>query len=233
MTAALRLGLALTILILALGAVALAVDRWAPPQHLPWKPLTLDQPIGLATHWKIARLAAGPPDACRAVLAAGGVRFRPAANVIRTGFCATEGAGRVAAGLPGLNPPGAAMTCGETLALAVWLRRSVEPAAREAFHAEVGGLDHFGTYACRAVRGGGPASQHASANAIDVAAIRLADGRKISVLGHYQEGGPRGRFLHAIHQDACRVFAAALGPNYNASHRDHLHLDLGPWRACR
>src|SRR6185436_10142870 len=154
MTAAMRLGLALTILILALGAVALAVDRWAPPQHLPWKPLTLDQPIGLATHWKIARLAAGPPDACRAVLAAGGVRFRPAANVIRTGFCTTEGAGRVAAGLPGLNPPGAAMTCGETLALAVWLRRSVEPAAREAFHAEVGGLDHFGTYACRAVRGG-------------------------------------------------------------------------------
>ena len=37
---------------------------------------------------------------------------------------------------------------------------------------------------------------------------------------------------------ACRVFSTVLSPDYNAAHRDHLHLDTanrGPsgWRACR
>ena len=44
---------------------------------------------------------------------------------------------------------------------------------------------------------------------------------------------PEGRFLAAAHDAACRVFSAVLGPDYNRLHRDHFHLDLGPYRACR
>ena len=32
---------------------------------------------------------------------------------------------------------------------------------------------------------------------------------------------------------ACRVFAAVLGPDYNAAHHDHFHLDRGGWGTCR
>ena len=59
---------------LALAVVAWTVGRWAPPQDLPWKPFDLDQPIGLATHFKLARIAADD-HACRAALEAGGVGF--------------------------------------------------------------------------------------------------------------------------------------------------------------
>ena len=55
-----------------------AIDAYAPPQDLPWKPLRLDDPPGLATAVKFQR-AAADPDLCREVLAAGG---RPDLGVI-------------------------------------------------------------------------------------------------------------------------------------------------------
>lgn len=33
-------------------------------------------------------------------------------------------------------------------------------------------------------------------------------------------------FLHAVHASACRTFATTLGPEANAAHRNHLHVDL-------
>jgi hypothetical protein len=41
---------------------------------------------------------------------------------------------------------------------------------------------------------------------------------------------PEGKFLHAIHADACGIFGTVLGPEANAAHRDHLHLDLAARR---
>ena len=54
--------------------LVIAVDAWAPPPDLPWKPLRLDQPVGLATAAKFAR-AADDPGLCRQVLADGGVNI--------------------------------------------------------------------------------------------------------------------------------------------------------------
>lgn len=39
------------------------------------------------------------------------------------------------------------------------------------------------------------------------------------------EGG-RTAFLHAIHQAACAIFATVLGPEANAAHKNHFHLDM-------
>jgi hypothetical protein len=40
-----------------------------------------------------------------------------------------------------------------------------------------------------------------------------------------------------VRDGACRLFATVLSPDYNAAHRDHLHLDEAKrgamWRACR
>jgi hypothetical protein len=69
-------GFLLDLLLAGLLVFAL-VDRLAPPQDLPWKPFSLNQPIGLATAGKLARIGADPA-ACRAALREGGVRFTKA-----------------------------------------------------------------------------------------------------------------------------------------------------------
>ena len=63
--------------------------------------------------------------------------------------------------------------------------------------------------------------------------LRLADGRRISVLRDWGRPGPAGALLEQVNDGACRVFDGVLGPRYNAAHRDHLHLDRGPYRICR
>jgi hypothetical protein len=81
-------------------------------------------------------------------------------------------------------------------------------------------------------------SEHSTGNAIDVSAFILADGRRISVVRDWSRDDPRGRFLHAVRDGGCWVFATVLSPDYNAAHRDHFHLDQADrgstgWRACR
>lgn len=226
-------GLGSVLLDAALAGVLLfmAVDRTAPPQDLPWKPFSLDQPLGLATAGKVARIAADP-GRCRAVLAAGGVAFA-AAPARRDGFCTVLGAGRV--GGAGLSPAGPVMTCPEALAFTLWNRQVLRPAATAILGAEIAAIDHYGTYACRRVYGQdtGRISEHAHANAFDFAGVRLRDGRRVTVAAHFDEDGPRGRFLRAARDGACRVFRVTLSPDYNAAHRDHLHLDMGAFRSCR
>lgn len=221
-----RRALSLLMVVIALAAgVGLAVDRLGPPQDVPWKPFDLDQPIGLATHYKIALI--GRDEArCRAALAAGGISFDPVPPR-RERQCSVVDAGQLGEGLAPLIPARPVMTCREALALATWERHSVQPAARRELGEGVVGIEHFGTYDCRPIRGQpGQLSQHAFANAIDVAGFRLADRREISVLKDYRRADGAGRFLHQVHADGCRVFGHSLGPDFNADHRDHLHLDM-------
>lgn len=230
---ALRLaGVWATLLDLACAAAVLlvAVDAWAPPQDLPWKPLQLAEPVGIATRVKFAR-AARDPQLCRQVLAEGGVPF---AEVPERdyGECATENTVRLSAGL---SPPAPVMTCPVALGYAFWTRHVVQPAAREHLGQRISRIEHYGTYACRNVygRAEGRRSQHAFANAIDVAAFRTASGAQVSVLRDFRREDDRGRFLRAVRDGACPWFRAVLSPDYNAAHRDHFHLDHGGFWRCR
>lgn len=205
------------------------VDRLAPPQDLPWTPFSLDQPIGLATAAKLARVSADP-IACRAALRAGGVA--PIDQPTREdGFCGTRDTVRTTSRL---SPRAPVMTCPLALSYALWERQVVEPAARDLLGASLTRVDHLGTYACRTLygRAGERPSEHARANALDVAGFRLADGRRITVLKDFREDTAEGRFARAVRDGACRVFGATLGPDYNAAHADHLHLDMGGWTRC-
>jgi hypothetical protein len=80
-----------------------------------------------------------------------------------------------------------------------------------------------------------PWSEHATGNAIDIAAFVLEDGRRISVLGDWEAEGEKARFLKAVRDDACDIFATVLSPDYNAAHADHFHFDQGGrwFGACR
>ena len=111
----------------------------------------------------------------------------------------------------------------------------LQHAAREHLGQEVVRVDHLGTYACRNLyhRDSGPRSEHATANAIDVAGFVLADSTKISILSDWDGDPGKAAFLRAVRDGACRFFDVVLSPAYNEAHRDHLHLDMGDRRACR
>ena len=206
------------------------VDRLAPPQDLPWKPFSLNQPLGLATAGKLSRIAADPV-ACRLALSEGGIKFTDQ-PVREKDFCSTRDTVRFASRLA---PAAPVMTCPMALSYVLWERQVLAPAARETLEASITRVDHFGTYACRTIYGrpGERPSQHARANALDVAGFHLSDGRKLSIIGDFRDPGPEGRFLRAARDGACRVFGAVLSPDYNAAHADHLHLDHSPYHLCR
>lgn len=129
-----------------------------------------------------------------------------------------------------------AMTCPLARAFARWTRDAVQPAARSTLGSRVVRIESLGTYACRPVNGmaGGKLSEHGRANAADIAAFVLADGRRITVLEGWN-GRDRNvqRFLRAVHQAGCRQFQITLGPDANAQHRDHFHFDMGRGPYCR
>jgi hypothetical protein len=75
------------------------------------------------------------------------------------------------------------MTCPMVAAVDRWLDEVVQPAAVTQFGSPVVEIETHGSYNCRRImnRRFGPMSEHAFANAIDVAGFRLADGRRIRV----------------------------------------------------
>ena len=224
------LWLAAALAVIVSGLVAL--DRLAPAQDLPWKPFSLNRPLGWATHVQLARIGYDEP-ACERALAAGDVDFTLAPPRVE-GECHVLNGVRLGEGLAPLKPAGPIMSCQEALAFVAWERHAVEPAADAAFGKGVVQIEHFGTYACRPMRGHRSGfSEHAFANAIDVSGFRLSDGRLISVLKDYRADDARGRFLHEVHDRACLVFGHTLGPDFNSDHKDHFHLDMGLWGPCR
>ena len=222
------------VFVVAIAGVLLigGLNAYAPPQDLPWKPLTLNQPVGLATRWKLERTVEAPA-ACHAFLAQNAIGFTPVAD--RTeGFCVLAGAGQLDSAAARLaHPP--VMSCSLAAAYTLWERQSVEPAAREILGSDLRQIDHFGAYACRTLYGepGAAPSEHARGAAVDIAGFRLADGRHITVAADWNGAGPEAAFLHRVRQDACGVFHTVLSPDYNAAHHDHLHLDVGAYRLCR
>jgi len=134
-------------------------------------------------------------------------------------------------GLPTTNL--GAMTCPLGRAYADWAQNDVQAAAVEHLGARVIRVESMGTYSCRTINGvpGGRLSEHASANAVDIAAFVLSDGRRVSVLQGWG-GAAEGQFLRAIRAKACRRFRTVLSPDYNAAHRDHFHFDMGAGGLC-
>lgn len=204
-------------------------DRW-----LPWKPLHVADAPNVLTRFKLSRLATDA-DGCLSVLAeADALRYTPLPDRITGPGCGFTNAVRIEATSAKV---GAAfsLSCRAAVSLAMWERHSLQPLAEAHFGQHVARIEHFGSYACRNVYGreGGRRSQHASADAFDLAGFVLDDGRRVRVLGDWNNDDDAARFLHGIRDGACRFFDAVLSPDYNAAHRDHLHFDRGGYRVCR
>jgi hypothetical protein len=130
-----------------------------------------------------------------------------------------------------------AIKCDVARTLALWVRESVQPAARDHFGSRVVRLESMGAYACRNVIGNaasaGQRSEHATGNAIDIGAFVLADGRRVSVIGGWNGDSDSRAFLRDVRAGGCKRFQTVLSPDYNAAHHDHLHFDMGRGPFCR
>lgn len=231
----------LTLLLMLLLAAAWSwrAGHWRiPDRHNPWAPLQLQEPPNWLTRHKLQRLS-GDAAQCRAVLAQAGWQAEPVPDRSEGEGCGWRDAVRVdrmgegemalSVGRPFV------LSCPAAVSLALWERHALQPAAAEALGSRVRAIEHFGTYACRNVygRAEGRRSQHASAQAIDIAGFVLADGRRVRVAADWDGDGAGAAFLRRVHRGACASFDAVLGPAYNAAHADHLHLDIGGGRVCR
>ena len=172
---------------------------------------------------------------CHADLRREGVGFRALPDRIFSGGCTALGSVQLLEiGTPVSNL--GAMTCPVARQFARWTREAVQPAARQWFGSRVVKIESMGTYSCRSLNGqaGQKLSEHGRANAVDIGAFVLADGRRITVLDGWSGSDSNARgFLRAVHQDGCRRFQVGLGPDSNAYHRDHLHFDMGRGPYCR
>lgn len=223
---------------------ALLLYGWARshPEDFPWMRLDLTRPIGAFTGRKLADLA-DEGGRCKALLAEAGVAFEPLPPRDDGPHCGYRHAVRLTAGGAreiDWRPPGVGTNCAVAAAIALWEWHVVQPAAQQHFGNGVETIEHLGSYSCRRISGReqGAWSEHAEANAVDVAGFRLEDGTRIRVSRDWEDGGPKAAFLRDVRDGACRLFATVLSPDYNRAHSDHLHLDqaqrgsLG-WRGCR
>jgi len=200
-------------------------------QGSQWLDLTRYGAIGERD--KLERLSSNA-NACHDVLDAAGVRFTQVKEPMNDKGCGVRDALRIDASLTGWDAPEPmAMTCALAARLHTWERHIVIPAAEKYLGSEVVEIEAFGAYSCRRVGGVGHLSEHAFGRAADISGFKLADGRVITVLGDFRSKGPEGAFLREIHDRACGLFDVTLGPDYNAEHANHFHLDVGGWSACR
>lgn len=204
-----------------------------PPSYNPWRPLDVREEPNLLTRFKLARLERDRQE-CAAVLARTDIAHTPVPDQTMGEGCGFEGAVRVARSRVSFGSDFVA-TCPLAVAWALFETHGLQPAARRRFGQEVTRVVHFGSYACRNVnhREMGRRSEHATANALDIAGFVLADGARITLAGDWDGNAARAAFLRDLRAEACRFFDVVLGPDFNEAHRDHFHLDMGRFRACR
>ncbi|MDQ3074650.1 MAG: extensin family protein [Pseudomonadota bacterium] len=213
------------------------------PERFPWTPLALSDPIGPFTGRKLSALASEPAR-CEALLGAIGSGDRVvAARRPAEAACGYDQAIELRpadSDAVRYGPAGLVTACPVAAAMALWERDVVQPAAQRIYGERVARVDHFGSYSCRRLygRGDGAYSEHATANAVDIAGFRLVGGRRITVLGNWNDPDRDAAFLREVRSGACDLFATVLSPDYNAAHADHFHFDQAMrgatgWRGCR
>jgi hypothetical protein len=202
-----------------------------PPNSLPWEPIDLAAPPGWIAHYQLNHLA-GDGEACRAALAGIPLHFTALKDHAIDHACGFRNVVR-ADSTPIAFAPRTTATCGLTAAL-YWYQMALQKAAAMDMHSRLLRIDQLGTFACRNVDSEpeGPRSEHATANAIDIAAFHFADGHVVTIDRDYGKHTPQGHFLDDAHSAACGLFDAVLGPHYNSLHATHFHLDMGPYRIC-
>tara|TARA_R110002051_G_scaffold219374_1_gene283266 strand:+ start:58658 stop:59377 length:720 start_codon:yes stop_codon:yes gene_type:complete len=226
------------LILLVIAAVVHKPWDYLPPEWSPWAPLSISHEMTQVTRWKVAQLQESP-DHCVAVLEAapeGWVDYLNLEDYTPVQGCPLTNVVRVRASGLGFSSP-FTVTCPMLVAWVMFERQQLQPLALAHLGSAVSRVDHFGSFACRNIysRENARRSQHASANAFDVAAFRLEDGEQVSVLRDWNnpQAPAKSTFLKAVHDSACGYFGTVLGPDYNQPHENHFHLDANGFGFCR
>ncbi|EPA1254310.1 extensin family protein [Enterobacter bugandensis] len=219
--------------IFILGAIAMAGYRWLPSYYNPFTPLNLDDPPGRITQYKLRRLT---PEACASLLAQANQK-----NLIRTqavadsgGECPLNNVVRVRDfGPVSLNGSFLA-SCPLALSSALFVSQQARPLTKRFTGSELRRIEHLGSFACRNIyhRPDARRSEHATAEALDIAAFRLANGERVTVLNGWKSAKTQP-WLKALLAASCGYYGNGLGPEYNAAHASHFHLGMRGFGLCR
>ncbi|MDM0108817.1 extensin family protein [Variovorax sp. J22R24] len=242
-----RIASVVSVVALLFGAWALKAGWVAiPERYNPGAALDTAEAPNLLTSVKLSRVQRDPAR-CLALLEASGMQFEPVPDRTTAEGCALRNTVRLTRARELMLGTPVLLSCRAALALALWERHVIQPAAAESLGTRIVRVDHLGGYACRNVVVGrqqqdgapGRRSQHATADALDVSAYTRADRRGVIVIRRDWMPGasialtPEAAFLREAHKGACGLFDSVLGPDYNAVHADHFHLEVGAGRACR
>lgn len=220
-----------------------------PERFNPWAPLNVNAPLDVFTDYKLSRTRSDPA-LCLNALAQTDMQYDVLPDRVTGLGCGFNNAVRLRSAKVRFGAP-LAVSCPMALSFFMWERHALQGAAQQHLGQRVAAIEHLGSYACRNINRGEPAgsglasqnesrSRHATANALDIAAFTLEDGRRITVLNQWKRASARGPGASAealmlldAHQGACRFFTGVLSPDYNAAHRDHFHLETGGYSMCR
>lgn len=119
--------------------------------------------------------------------------------------------------------PAAVLRCPMALAVANWVRDSLEPSALK-IGAEIDRIDVAASYSCRPRNNvfGAILSEHGKANALDIRSLHLSNGATFAI----EKAQAKREFLVEMRKSACARFMTVLGPGSDKPHETHLHVDL-------
>jgi hypothetical protein len=180
--------------------------------------------------------APAPPAQCQESLRVAGVKFslwplRP--STLSNGVVCEAPEGVALKRGPALRyQPAARVNCAFAQRL-VRFEKIVDVEARAVLHSRVSAIVQLGTYNCRRMAAYPDlTSEHSFANAIDVAAFVLANGRRVEVERDWVPAArpaprPASQFLRRLTRRLYdeQVFTVVLTPSYDKHHKNHLHLD--------
>lgn len=158
-----------------------------------------------------------------------GERMPQPANLVTTGPCAvpnpiTFQRLRLSDGKTVTLQTPATVRCAFALELAAWIRDDLTAILARNNMAGLAQLTGVGSHECRQRnrQSGGPISEHASGNALDLRALKLTDGRVVALTGREATtSSVRGE----VQKSVCARFATVLGPGSDGFHEDHIHID--------
>jgi hypothetical protein len=175
-----------------------------------------------------AEAAPAPPSACRLALSEEIAIAPSIPDVHGPGDCGGEDLVRLEAVVlhdkhQVVLKPAAILRCAMATAVADWIRTDMAPLGAS-LGSVISDLDNFDSFECRGRNrvAGARLSEHGRANALDVRALRLANGQSISLTDRTVSRELRENVLHSV----CARFSTVLGPGSDWYHEDHIHLDL-------
>ena len=187
-------------------------------------PLPRARPVGIPGDLTSAETAVSP---CRSRLAEIAV-FKPLPSITGPGDCvATDVVALDAVVLADAHrialSPTATLRCPMAEAVTHWIRDDVAPTIA-ALGKSLRGVETLDSFDCRHRNGIADAniSEHGRANALDVRALKLANGAAIELT----DASVAKSLREKLRQSTCSRFSTVLGNGADAYHDSHIHLDL-------